>query len=237
MTLPLSGRRTSTWPSNTASFKTAGLLSSVPGRQLPERVRSLKELHLSGYRLIDPDTATDLLLHDAEVHGLLDYRCDISLPDGGPVKLRELSSHVHPASTKAADIVRNLTMGAGENIIIDGTLRWEPLGRQYIDELFARGYTGVDVVDVELPLDAALKRARQRWWDGRKRSADDGRFVPEDAIRACYGERPGESLSAANAMRLAQDAADGLGRGSLRRFDLDPSTLVPVQTQYTVFGS
>ncbi|WP_209682814.1 zeta toxin family protein [Arthrobacter stackebrandtii] len=197
----------------------------------------LNGLHLAGYRLIDPDAAKDLLLHDADAHGLLDYRSGVLLPDGEPVKVRELASHVHHASTRVADIVRSLAMAAGENIIIDGTLRWEPLGQLYVDELFAHGYAGIDVVDVEVPLKTALKRARQRWWDGRRHSPAGGRFVPEDAIRACYGANPNESLSAANAMQLAQDAAEGLGHGSLRRFDVDPQSQVPVQTRYTIFGT
>lgn len=196
----------------------------------------LKTLQLSGYRLIDPDRAKDLLLNDAEIHGLLDYRNGIVLPDGGPIMIRELASHVHSASSKVADIVRKLSLGAGENIIIDGTLRWEPLGLQYVDELFTRGYTGLDVVDVELPMSAALERARTRWWDGRKKEPEGGRFIPEEAIKACYGTNPDEGLSARNAMRLAEDAADGLGHGSLRRFDLDPSTQAPVQTRFTIFG-
>lgn len=46
-------------------------------------------------------------------------------------------------------------MAQGATPIIDGTLRWAPLAHQWVDELFARGYTGVDGLDVQLPLDAA----------------------------------------------------------------------------------
>ncbi|MCU6479037.1 zeta toxin family protein [Arthrobacter sp. A2-55] len=206
------------------------------GRPAAGKSTVLSSLNLVGYRLIDPDIAKDLLLRDAEAHGMLDYRLGPTLPDGGPIKIRELAAHVHSASNRVGDLVRHISMAAGENIIIDGTLRWEPLCTQYITELFDRGYAGLDVVDVELPLERALQRARDRWWDGRQQYVEGGRFLPEDAIRACYDGDPREGLSARNAVKLAEDAADGLGHGSLRRFDLDPVAQAPIQTKFTIYG-
>lgn len=200
--------------------------------------QALTSLLLSGFRVIDPDTAKDLVLNEADRHGLLEYRHDIVLPDGQPVGLRELASHVHGLSTRVCDVVRSMALAAGENVIIDGTLSWRPLASHYIDELFNAGYEGVDVIDVEAPVDVALTRARGRWWEGRLNDARmGGRFIPDEAITACYPhEVAGESMCAANAVDLAQRAADELGRGLLRRFDVDISTGAVRQTLQSDFS-
>ena len=188
------------------------------------KTEALKTLDLRGYRLIDPDEAKDMILDDAERHGLLNYRHKHTLPDGGPVGVRELASHVHSVSTRTTNLVRQLALAAGENVIIDGTLSWEKLPEQYIDELFMSRYEEVDVVDVETTQFSAIERARQRWWAGRLEDpAMGGRFVPDVVIEHCFGSST-ESICAANALKLAQMAADAVGRGTLRRFDVDQAT-------------
>lgn len=188
------------------------------------KTEALKTLDLRGYRLIDPDDAKDMILDDAERHGLLGYRHDYTLPDGGPVGVRELASHVHGISTRTTNLVRQMALAAGENVIIDGTLSWERLPAQYIDELFMSRYEEVEVVDVETTRTNAIERARQRWWLGRASdSAMGGRFVPDVVIDNCYGGGI-ESQCAANALSLARMAGDALGRGTLRRFDVDDVT-------------
>lgn len=170
--------------------------------------------------------------------GLLSYRDGILLPDGKPVRQRELATHVHSVSTKVTDLVRAISLTEGENVIIDGTLTWEPLSDQYIDELFASGYEWLEVVDVELSLQAALDRARLRWWWGRQmRGSMGGRFLLEDAIRASYNGKANKWSSAGNAARLAQHAAESLGHGLLRRFDLDQSTGIPALTVEVTYGN
>jgi len=188
------------------------------------KTEALKTLDLRGYRRIDPDDAKDIILDDAERHGLLNYRHNHTLPDGGPVGVRELASHVHSISTRTTNLVRQLALAAGENVIIDGTLSWEKLPEQYIDELYMSRYEEVEVVDVETTQADAIERARLRWWAGRQEhAAMGGRFVPDAVIAHCYGAST-ESICAANAMKLAQMAADALGRGTLRRFDVDHVT-------------
>ncbi|MDD7835852.1 zeta toxin family protein [Paenarthrobacter sp. AB444] len=138
--------------------------------------------------------------------------------------MRELASHVHAISTRTTNLVRQMALAAGENVIIDGTLSWEKLPDQYIDELFMSRYGQVDVVDVETTRDTAVERARQRWWAGRLNDpVMGGRFVPDTVIEHCYASGA-ESICAANALRLAQMAADTVGRGTLRRFDVDQTT-------------
>ncbi len=201
------------------------------------KTEALSTLALSGYRVIDPDVAKDLLLDDAEKHGLLTYRNAYVLPDGQPVGVRELAAHVHSISTRTTDIVRQLALATGENVIIEGTLSWRPLTGQYIGELFSAGYGDLEVVDVEAPLAVALERARNRWWAGRQSNqAAGGRFVPDEVIESSYVDPLGESSCAANARILAERAADELGRGTLRRFDVDTTTGAVRQTLATVFG-
>ncbi|QOT18312.1 zeta toxin family protein [Paenarthrobacter sp. YJN-5] len=188
------------------------------------KTEALKTLDLRGFRLIDPDDAKDMILDEAERHGLLSYRLNYTLPDGGPVGVREVASHVHVISTRTTNLVRQLALAAGENVILDGTLSWEKLPAQYIDELYLSRYEEVDVVDVETHRASAIERARQRWWTGRLNDpAMGGRFVPDAVIEHCY-QTDTSSICAANALKLAQMAAEAVGRGTLRRFDVDQAT-------------
>jgi dephospho-CoA kinase len=200
------------------------------------KTEALSTMALKGYRVIDPDVAKDLLLNEAERLGLLAYRNAYVLPDDRPVGVRELAAHIHTISTRTTDIVRQLALAAGENVIIDGTLSWAPLADQYISELFSAGYDDLEVVDVEAPLTVALERARDRWWTGRQTDlALGGRFVPDQVIESFYVDHLWQSSCAANALILAERAADELGRGKLRRFDVDTTTGAVRQSSETVF--
>lgn len=202
------------------------------------KTEALGTLSLDGYRIIDPDVAKDMLLDEAERHGLLRYRNELVLPDGGVVGLRELATQVHTLSTKVTDIVRGIALAAEENVVIDGTLSWQPLAGVYINELFDAGYEGLDVLDVEAPLEVSLARAKERWWSGRQSDPHHGgRFISDAAIRGCYDEiHTHESKCAANAWELAERAADELGHGVLRRFDVDQTTGTLRQVRATSFS-
>lgn len=199
---------------------------------------ALQSLNLEGYRKIDPDEAKDLILDEAHRHGLLRYRESFMLADGNAVSIRELVAHVHGISNRVTDLVRKLSLSAGENLIIDGTLSWVPLGSLYVDELYTAGYEGLTVVDVELPLRETLRRAKKRWWDGRQSDPIwGGRFMPESAIRTCYQVgNDEESVCALNAANLAIQAADELGHGTLMRFEVDQSTGSPIKRSETHYG-
>ncbi|MNW65342.1 hypothetical protein D3C74_437180 [compost metagenome] len=100
------------------------------------------------------------------------------------------------------------------------------------------GYEGLTVVDVELGLPEALRRAKNRWWDGRKQDPIwGGRFMPDWAIQACYqAGNKDESVCAQNAANLAIQAADELGSGTLMRFEVDQSTGRPIKKSETHYG-
>ncbi|MGG5753651.1 zeta toxin family protein [Zafaria sp. Z1313] len=176
-----------------------------------------------GYRLIDPDIIKDLVLQDAERRKLLDFRLGRVLSDGRGVALRELATHVHRASTRIADVVRDMALKAGENVIVDGSLSWERLPGQYIDELSRAGYEHLTVVSVEVPLETAYERARSRWWTGRHADEMGGRFVPDHVISAMFSA-DGSSQCTTNAAKLAERGRDELGAVELIRYEVDSAT-------------
>lgn len=183
----------------------------------------LAELSLDGYRLIDPDVIKDVLLDEADERGLLNYRLKHPLPDQqGHVLQRELSSHVHHFSTTVANWMRETALRRGENIIIDGSLAWEPLAQQYVRELVDAGYESATVISVDADEELVVERARARWWAGRKKGEPGGRFVPEDIVRASYSG--GKSACSRNAAELAERAQDALGEGKLLQYRFDPET-------------
>lgn len=195
---------------------------------------ALAGMKLTGYRRIDPDEIKDMLLNDAERHGLLAYRDGFTLPDGGQITPRELAVHVHDASNQIASIVRSMSLSFGENIIVDGTLTWAKLPGEYVEQFVNAGYGSVQVVDVEAPLAVAIERARKRWWEGRTASDPmGGRFMPDWVIRCKY-ETPDVSVAATYALELAQLAGDELGKGELFRYDVDTTGTV-AQTGYKKF--
>lgn len=158
------------------------------------------------HRRIDPDEIKDLLLLRADAKGLLEDRHRHTLGDGEPVGLRELSWWVHEVANDIASDVRAISLSLGENIVIEGTLKWFPLADQYAGELADSDYETLTVVDVEVPAGVAIEQARQRWWNGRS-GADPlgGRFMADSSITAFYGGEP-ISGCATTARALAAEA-------------------------------
>ncbi len=127
----------------------------------------------------------------------------MTLGDGQPIAPRELASLVHDESIRIWDTLRRHCIGRGEPIIIEGTLKWPPLGAQLLRELHQGGYTTVRIVAVDVPEEVAQARAIGRWWDVRSAGTDylGGRFTPSDAISKAY--RPdGTCVCIANAAAL-----------------------------------
>jgi hypothetical protein len=162
------------------------------------------------HRRIDPDEIKDLLLVRADAKGLLEARHRHTLADGEPVGLRELSWWVHEVANDIAIDVRAISLSMGENIVIEGTLKWFPLADQYASELADNDYESLTVLDVEVPAGIAIEQARQRWWNGRT-GVDPlgGRFMADSSITAFFG---GEQVSGcATTARALAAGADGAG--------------------------
>lgn len=199
---------------------------------------AIGSLELADYRRIDPDIANDLVLKSAENAGLLDYRRGFVLSDGNSVGIRELSTQIHSVSSRVTDVVRAKSLHNGENIVLEGTLVWAPLGELYVRELLRSNYESLTVVDVELPLSLALERAKQRWWQDR--SSDEsmgGRFVPDQVIKSCFtDENVQKSICAENARKLANLAGQELGQGKLLTFEVSEAEGRPLRVGEMEYG-
>ena len=164
---------------------------------------------LDDFRHVDADDFKDALLERAAADGLLDAWTTRVLVDGRPVQPRELAGFVHAESTAVADTLRRRSLRDGENVVVHGTLSSVDYLDDLLSELDDAGYDRLKIVDVEVPFDAALEQATERWWQVRALGSDPlgGRFVPEAAIRRYYPDGTG-SLCRSNASELERRATD-----------------------------
>jgi predicted ABC-type ATPase len=116
----------------------------------------------------------------------------------------EASDLVHEESSYIARQLAMLAQADGKNIIWDITMSSRGKTERRIDELRAVGYTAIQGIFVEIPVDMAVTRS-----DGRHRAGQDdyragrgmgGRFVPEEVIRAqadsAWGSLPRKNFEA-----------------------------------------
>lgn len=155
------------------------------------------------YRRLDADDVKDHLLDDALATGLFDDLLSRTLADGRPIAPRELAALVHHESTQIWDALWRQCIGRGEQVIIEGTLSWPPLGEMLLSELRAAGYTAVRVIAVDVPESVAQERAISRWWPVRTANTDPlgGRFTPPDVVASAYLP-DGSCICTANATAL-----------------------------------
>jgi len=185
-----------------AAVVTAG----PPGAGKSEAIRQIG--YDDTWRHIDADEVKRLLIEATLFSDdLFRQLMKEELADGRPLLPMEFASLVHHESTRIADRVLVEALSRGDNVIIEGTLRWEEMPGQLAGELGDAGYESLDVVVVDVPEQVAWQQAEQRWWDGRLAGGLGGRFVPRSTIKAMYDEQ-GVSLCSENADRLAQAALD-----------------------------
>ncbi|MFN6548082.1 zeta toxin family protein [Mycolicibacterium nivoides] len=168
----------------TAAVITAG----AAGAGKSTAIKAVLGASRSGYRRLDADDVKDHLLTDALETGLFDDLLSRTLPDGRPIAPRELAALVHHESTQIWDALWRHCIGRGEQLIIEGTLSWPPLGAILLRELQAGGCTTVRVIAVDVPESVAQQRAIDRWWPIRSANTDPlgGRFTPPDVIASAY---------------------------------------------------
>ncbi|APE12713.1 hypothetical protein BO226_25545 (plasmid) [Rhodococcus sp. 2G] len=174
--------------------------AGVPGAGKSTAIES-RGLAGHGWRVLDADRIKDHLIGDGLGRGVYDDLLGMVLPDGRRLRPRELATLVHRESTEILDMARERCVRAGENIVIEGTFRWDGLGAQLLTELGGAGYTDLTIVDVEVTCDTALHRAQDRWWTGRIDPDNDlgGRFTPTSAITDLYPDGATRSICARNA--------------------------------------
>jgi hypothetical protein len=141
-----------------------------------------------GWRRLDADIVKDYLLEDLVADGEVDDVLAMTLRDGRAVMPRELAGMVHAESVLILDQIRGRCLSAAENVIVEGTLSWEPAALKLVDDLARSSYRELSILDVEVPRDLAWERALQRWWTGRQENTDTlgGRWMPPAAIDRIY---------------------------------------------------
>jgi len=143
----------------------------------------------ASWRRIDPDDFKTMLIEHDLRDGSLAMPAELEgevLLDGRGVLPLELAGLYHHESTVAADMAREISLAARENVIIEGTFSWDGMPPQLVAELLANDYQHLDVVLVDAPLVVALARSLERWWPERMRGGLGGRFTSAATIRDLY---------------------------------------------------
>lgn len=96
---------------------------------------------LDGYRSPDADVVKDHLIEQALSDGDYAELLGTELAEGAPLAPRELTALVHDESTALIDQIRRLCLDRGENVLIEGTLRWPGQGPKVYEELVRAQYT------------------------------------------------------------------------------------------------
>ncbi|MFC9835218.1 hypothetical protein ACFVKB_15500 [Rhodococcus sp. NPDC127530] len=167
---------------------------------------SIDRRHLAGqgWRVLDADTIKDYLLRDAIEQGIYTDLLTIDLADGHRLMPRELATLVHTESTKLLDIITEICLSRGENLVLEGTFSWPGLGPRLLRDLAYAEYEKFTILDVEAPQHITRARALTRWWRGRQealRGGDGfgGRFTPGFVIDALYTGNSEVTVCARNA--------------------------------------
>jgi predicted ABC-type ATPase len=109
------------------------------------------------------------------------------IPQVGGLSPMEASDLVHEESSHIAKRLAMLAQADGKNIIWDITMRTRNSTEGRIDDLRMAGYTCIEGIFVDIPVETSVARA-----DARHRAGHDdylagkglgGRFVPEEIIR------------------------------------------------------
>lgn len=160
-----------------------------PGAGKSTALMEVMDGDLSHWRRLDPDDIKERLIRLALVEGLYEELLRTCLPDGLPIMPLELAGLVHRESVQMVADLRRICMSRGENVILEGTLSWEPMIDVHLREINEHNYDALDVLVVDVPLAQASEQSLTRWWKGRteRNSELGGRFVPRSAIEACYG--------------------------------------------------
>lgn len=164
-----------------------------------------------GCRVIDADVAKDLLIEEALADGTYDPLLQHVLPDGTPILPRELAGLFHTESTRLAEEALRICTQRREDIIIEGTMRWDGLIPFYLGLLTDEDYRRLEILSCELPLAEARERALVRWWTGRVTALDrglGGRFVPRRFIEDLYPNGIEFSVCRHNARLMFESAKD-----------------------------
>nr|WP_246469829.1 zeta toxin family protein [Streptomyces olivoverticillatus] len=196
----------------TAGPPGAGKSSVLPGVQ--ERLSS------EGWRQVDPDAFKDKLLEQSLNDGSFSKMVPEGMGQPGEQFFpREMAALVHEESGLISDKAMAMSLQAGENVVIDGTLASEWWSNELVNQLDQAGYE-VHVVDVETSKEVAQERVNGRWQgpyeEVQEKAAQGqdvskelgGRWVPNEVVGYMYKEgQDDRAISADNAEKLIQKHA------------------------------
>lgn len=156
----------------------------------------------SSHRNLDADIIKDLILHHELSAGNFDELLEIPLPGGRRLRPLELASLVHKESLRVMEVAQEIAIDRGEDLVIQGTLRWDGMPSQLSGAIARGAYDELTIINIELPLEQSLAQALSRWWADREDASNllGGRFVPERFIRDLYSSRT--CVCSANAERM-----------------------------------
>lgn len=111
---------------------------------------------------------------------------------------------MHTESTKLLDIITEICLSRGENLVLEGTFSWPGLGPRLLRDLAYAEYEKFTILDVEAPAHVVRARALTRWWRGRQEALHGGdrfggRFIPGFVIDDLYTDDLEETVCARNA--------------------------------------
>lgn len=112
------------------------------------------------------------------------------IPEVDGLSPMEASTKAHEEASEMAKILAARAYALGTNVIWDITMSSENSVRTRVADLRAAGYTEVDAVFVDIPVDVSKNRAMSRWRGGEERfragnpGEYGGRYVPEDFVEA-----------------------------------------------------
>lgn len=186
--------------------RAALLTAGVPGAGKSSAVERLG-LVGDGWRRLDADDIKAYLIEELVATGAVDDVLVVELADGHQVMPAELAGIVHTESTILLDRIRADCLRRHENVVIEGTLIYEPAARELLEELSDRSYQSVTIVDVEVAVDTAHEQALTRWWSARQEriltgQGQGGRYLPAVAIDRAFTAAAPYSVCRANALAL-----------------------------------
>jgi predicted kinase len=133
-------------------------------------------IDLSRYLMINPDDVKEELAH----RGLV--------PVVNGLTAMEAADLVHEESSHIAKRLAVRAQGEGKNVIWDITMSSEQSTSDRLDRMRAAGYTRIEGIFVDIPVEVSMRRADARHREGhddfRAGMGLGGRFVPNEMIAA-----------------------------------------------------
>lgn len=189
------------------------VLAGPPGAGKSTVLNELLGKKRAAYVVIDADEFKRALLREALADGSYDSWL---VPDevrereaaGERFFPLELASLVHEESAYLAQQLRIDALAAGDNVVIDSVLSWEPAAMDLGQSLDDADYA-VTVLDVEVPYEISAERIRARWeqvYATALAGGDSlgGRWVPSEYARGVFDGPEGVSKPEVVARKLAE---------------------------------